>query len=57
MPLGSASFADDFRSIRRFAGHDHAAIVSWNEYGCGKPLARHAALTLTEVTRRNEPGH
>jgi pimeloyl-ACP methyl ester carboxylesterase len=33
VPTGLAMFAGDFRSIRRFAERDHAAIVSWNSYG------------------------
>jgi epoxide hydrolase len=31
-PTGLASFAFDFRPLRRFAERDHANIVSWNEY-------------------------
>lgn len=57
MPLGSASFADDFRAIRGFAGHDQAAIVSWNKYRRGSHWPAHVALPPTEVTRRGEPGH
>ncbi|ONI73827.1 epoxide hydrolase [Kribbella sp. ALI-6-A] len=35
VPLGLAQFADDLRSIRRYAARDHANIVSWNEYDTG----------------------
>ena len=34
-PTGLASFAFDFRPLRRFAERDHANIVSWNEYDRG----------------------
>ena len=31
-PSGLASFAFDFRPLRRFAERDHRNIVSWNNY-------------------------
>lgn len=34
-PLGLATFANDFHSVRRFAERDHKNIVSWNEYDRG----------------------
>jgi epoxide hydrolase len=46
VPLGLASFADDFRSIRRFAERDHAAIVSWNEHDRGSHWSAHDAPDL-----------
>jgi len=46
VPLGLASFAYDFRSIRRFAERDHAAIVSWNEHDRGSHWSAHDAPDL-----------
>jgi epoxide hydrolase len=46
VPIGLASFADDFRSIRRFAERDHENIVSWNEYSSGGHYAAHQAPEL-----------
>src|SRR3954451_9987963 len=37
MPLGLAMFGGDFRSVRRSAERDHAAIVSWNAYDLVDP--------------------
>jgi hypothetical protein len=34
-PLGVAVFANDFRSIRRFAERDHKNIVHWSEFERG----------------------
>ncbi|WP_026313876.1 epoxide hydrolase family protein [Actinomadura flavalba] len=45
-PLGLASFAHDFRPLRRFADRDHTAIVSWNEYDRGGHWAAHDAPDL-----------
>jgi hypothetical protein len=46
VPLGLASFAFDFRPIRRFAERDHANIVSWNEFERGSHWAAHDAPDL-----------
>jgi pimeloyl-ACP methyl ester carboxylesterase len=39
VPTGLASFAYDFRPLRRLAERDHANIVSWNEYQTGSHWA------------------
>ena len=46
VPLGLASFAGDFKSVRRFAERDHKSIVSWNEYDRGGHYAAHEAPDL-----------
>jgi epoxide hydrolase len=46
VPLGLASFAMDFQSIRRFAERDHANIVSWNSYDRGSHWSAHDAADL-----------
>lgn len=46
VPLGLASFAWDFKSIRGFAERDHANIVQWNEYDRGSHYAAHDAPDL-----------
>jgi epoxide hydrolase len=46
VPLGLASFAFDFRPIRRFAERDHANIVSWSEFDRGGHWAAHDAPDL-----------
>jgi len=46
IPMGLASFAFDFRPIRRFAQRDHANIVSWNEFDRGSHLAAYDAPDL-----------
>jgi epoxide hydrolase len=46
VPIGLAAFADDFRSIRRFAERDHANIVQWNEYPVG---GHHSAHQVPDV--------
>lgn len=43
VPLGLASFKQDFKSIRTFAERDHKNIVSWNEYEVGSHYAAHDA--------------
>jgi epoxide hydrolase len=45
-PIGLASFAYDFRPIRRFAERDHANIVSWSEFDSGSHWAAHDAPDL-----------
>src|ERR687896_654947 len=45
-PIGLASFAFDFRPIRRFAERDHANIVSWSEFDRGSHWAAHDAPDL-----------
>lgn len=45
-PIGLASFAFDFRPIRKFAERDHSNIVSWNEYDRGSHWATHDAPDL-----------
>ena len=44
--MGLASFAFDFRPIRRFAERDHANIVSWSEFDRGSHWAAHDAPDL-----------
>jgi hypothetical protein len=45
-PTGLASFAFDFRPLRRFAERDHTNIVSWNEYDRGSHWATQDAPDL-----------
>jgi pimeloyl-ACP methyl ester carboxylesterase len=42
-PLGLAGFANDFKSIRRFAERDHQNIVQWNTYDTGGHYSAHQA--------------
>jgi pimeloyl-ACP methyl ester carboxylesterase len=46
IPIGLASFAFDFRPIRRFAERDHTNIVSWSEFDRGSHWAAHDAPDL-----------
>jgi epoxide hydrolase len=41
VPIGLAGFANDFKSIRRFAARDHRNIVQWNTYDVGGHYAAH----------------
>jgi hypothetical protein len=43
VPLGLASFAGDFKSIRWFVDRDHKNVVSWHEYTLGGHYAAHQA--------------
>jgi pimeloyl-ACP methyl ester carboxylesterase len=43
VPIGLASFAGDFKSIRRFVDRDHKNVVSWHEYATGGHYAAHQA--------------
>jgi pimeloyl-ACP methyl ester carboxylesterase len=45
-PTGLASFAFDFKPLRRFAERDHKNIVSWNDYDRGSHWAAHDAPDL-----------
>jgi pimeloyl-ACP methyl ester carboxylesterase len=45
-PIGLASFAFDFRPLRRFVERDHKNVVSWNEYDRGSHWAAHDAPDL-----------
>ncbi len=45
-PTGLASFAYDFRPLRRFADRDHANIVSWQEFDRGSHWATQDAPDL-----------
>jgi epoxide hydrolase len=45
-PTGLASFAFDFKPLRRFADRDHKNIVSWNDYDRGSHWAAHDAPDL-----------
>jgi pimeloyl-ACP methyl ester carboxylesterase len=45
-PMGLASFAFDFKPLRRFAERDHKNIVSWNNYDRGSHWAAHDAPDL-----------
>jgi hypothetical protein len=46
VPTGVAMFADDFRSIRRFADRDHTGIVRWTTYDRSGHFAPHDAPDL-----------
>jgi pimeloyl-ACP methyl ester carboxylesterase len=46
VPVGLAQFANDTRTVRRFAERDHRNIVSWNVYDCGGHWAGHQAPEL-----------
>ena len=46
VPIGLASFAFDFRPIRKFAERDHTNIVSWSEFDRGSHWAAHDATDL-----------
>jgi hypothetical protein len=46
VPIGLASFAFDFRPIRKLAQRDHANIVSWSEFDRGSHWAAHDAPDL-----------
>jgi pimeloyl-ACP methyl ester carboxylesterase len=46
VPLGLASFAYDFKPLRRFAERDHANIVHWKDYDRGGHWAAHDAPDL-----------
>jgi pimeloyl-ACP methyl ester carboxylesterase len=46
VPTGLASFAYDFRPVRRLAERDHRNIVSWNEYPRGSHWAAQDAPDL-----------
>jgi pimeloyl-ACP methyl ester carboxylesterase len=46
VPIGLASFAYDFRPIRKFAERDHTNIVSWSEFDRGSHWATHDAPDL-----------
>ncbi|WP_026414090.1 epoxide hydrolase family protein [Actinomadura oligospora] len=46
IPLGLASFAYDFRPVRKFAERDNANIVHWNTYDKGGHWAAHDATDL-----------
>ena len=50
-PTGLASFAFDFRPLRRFAERDHVNIVSWHEFDRGSHWATQDApdLLLTDL--------
>ncbi|GAA1531023.1 hypothetical protein GCM10009678_11400 [Actinomadura kijaniata] len=45
-PIGLASFAYDFRPLRRFAERDHANIVHWSEFDRGSHWSAHDAPDL-----------
>jgi hypothetical protein len=46
VPIGLASFANDFRPVRRLAERDHSNIVSWNEYDRGSHWSAYDAPDL-----------
>ena len=46
VPIGLASFAYDFRPIRKFADRDHSNIAHWNTYDRGGHWAAHDAADL-----------
>jgi epoxide hydrolase len=41
VPIGLAGFANDFKSIRRFAERDHKNIAQWQTYDVGGHYAAH----------------
>jgi epoxide hydrolase len=46
VPIGLASFANDFRPIRKFAERDFTNILSWSEFDRGGHWAAHDAPDL-----------
>jgi hypothetical protein len=56
-PTGVAIFADDFKSIRRFAERDHSNIVRWNMYERGSHFSPHDAgdLLLNDIREFYRP--
>jgi pimeloyl-ACP methyl ester carboxylesterase len=46
VPIGLASFAFDFKPLRRLAERDHKNIVSWNDFDRGGHWAAHDAPDL-----------
>ncbi len=46
VPIGLASFAWDFKAVRRFAERDHHNIVSWNTFDRGGHWSTHDAADL-----------
>lgn len=46
VPIGLASFANDMKTIRKFAERDHKNIVSWSEFDRGSHWAAHDAPDL-----------
>jgi pimeloyl-ACP methyl ester carboxylesterase len=46
VPLGVAQFPHDLASVRAFAEHQHATIVSWNTFDRGSHYAAHDAPDL-----------
>ena len=46
VPIGLASFAYDFRPIRRFVERDHSNVIHWNNYDRGGHWAAHDAPDL-----------
>lgn len=51
-PIGLASFAYDFRPLRRFAERDHHNIASWSEFDRGGHWAAHASDLLIADIRQ-----
>ncbi|MGH8951916.1 MAG: epoxide hydrolase family protein [Acidimicrobiia bacterium] len=61
VPMGLASFAYDFRPVRRLAERDHRNIVSWSEFDRGSHWATYDAPDLLigdlrKFFRMVEPG-
>jgi epoxide hydrolase len=46
VPVGLASFAFDFRPIRKFVERDHSNVIHWNNYDRGGHWAAHDAPDL-----------
>jgi pimeloyl-ACP methyl ester carboxylesterase len=46
VPIGLASFAFDFRPIRKFVERDHSNVIHWNNYDRGGHWAAHDAPDL-----------
>jgi hypothetical protein len=44
--MGLASFAYDFKAVRRFAERDHSNIIRWSDYDRGGHWAAHDAPDL-----------
>lgn len=53
VPIGLAGFANDFISIRRFAGRDHRNIIQWHNYDVGGHYAAHQAPDVYARDIRN----
>jgi hypothetical protein len=56
VPLGLASFAGDFKFIRRLVDRDHKNVVSWHDYTVSGHYAAHQAPDLLVADLRGFHG-